>query len=387
MSSRSDPDTAQDAAAFAARLQDDHARRRQGRQILRTAAWKAAHPRGRVVLFGPAVFENPYQTLLYSAFGGRVVPASPQRAPLYRRLGLADVYHLHWDEFHLAPEPGPGSDGARPDYCAPLAAFRARGGRLVWTVHNAEAHSGMTPERAALFEAGRAFLGREADLIHVHSAQARELICERYGADPARVALLPHPAYTGWYSAPAPGANVPAARFLAFGAFRENKGLDLILEGARRAAQQTDLGGLHIAGRGAERATEIAPGISAEGVALQLSPGFVPDTAIAGLFSAAEFCVFGFSSILTSGSLMLALTFGTVPIVPDLPAMRAVLPAPFRPLFFAPGDAADLARVMAAAAAMPGEQRAALRAEALGLAQTLHPRTVSARLEAAIAAL
>ncbi|MCV3273809.1 glycosyltransferase family 4 protein [Roseobacter sinensis] len=368
------------AAGHIGPLHQAHARRQQGQKLLRAAGWKALHPRRRSVLYGPAIFDNPYQTLLYSAFASRVSAAAPARLKLYQTLGLAQVYHLHWDEFHLTPGPG----GQAPSYCARLEAFQARGGTLVWTVHNADAHTEMAPQTQALFDAGRAFLCARADVIHVHSQQAQDLIQTRYGADPARIVVIPHPSYLGWYAPPADPAQLAATgRFLAFGFFRENKGLDLILEGLRRAAETATLEGVHIAGRGAERVQDaVLPGVP-----MQVSSGFIPDARVAEIFGEADFCIFGFSSILTSGSVMLALTFGTVPILPDLPALRDVLPASLRRFCYRAGDAEDLARTIAEAAQMPAEAVREMRQAALDAARRHDPETISARLERAIEAV
>ena len=365
-----------DQSAFHAKLLADHAQRQTGLRLPKSLAARVLQPGRRQVLYGPAVFENPYQTLLYSGFKARVSVASTLRAPLYRHLRLADVYHLHWDEFHA----GDGSAG-KPAWMAPVAAFQAAGGRLVWTVHNAQAHDDMTTEKQAAFEAGRRFLCRSADLIHVHSRAASTLIQARYGADPERIMILPHPSYAGWYCS---GSYVPAqtgpARYVAFGMFRANKGLDLILEGFRGLDRGVDIAGLHIAGRGAEAAgVDPVPGRLVE-----VSPGFVPDDAVAPMFRRADFAVFGFSRILTSGSLMLALTFGSVPIAPDLPPVREALPDALHGFLFAPASPADLTRVLEKASCMSAAERGALRAIALDAAQACHPARISSTLEAAL---
>ena len=54
-------------------------------------------------------------------------------------------------------------------------------------------------------------------------------------------------------------------------------------------------------------------------------------TEIPRLFADAEFCLFGFDSALTSGSLMLALTLGKPVIVPEFASLMEVFegrPAP-----------------------------------------------------------
>jgi beta-1,4-mannosyltransferase len=361
-------------------LHTAHTNRQAGRRFLRNAIWKMRHPRSKLVLYGPAVFENPYQTLIYSEFCARVSVSSVQRSLTYRRFGIADVYHFHWDEFHLHAAP----NGTDPSYRAPLEAFRALGGKLVWTVHNAEPHDGMSAEKQALFHAGRQFLCNTADLIHVHSDPAQALLCARYNADPARILVLPHPSYEGWY---APASTLPApnlnTRFLAFGSFRANKGLALILAGFEGLPDNVEFDGLHIAGRGADAAGETP----LPGRRVKITSGFIPNDNISGLFGEADFAVFGFSQILTSGSLLLALTYGAVPIAPDLPLLRDVLPDALHQFLYAPGDAQDLVRVLTKAAQITPENRLDLRTLAQDTAAKVSPARISSALCDAIARL
>ena len=362
-----------------ATLRRRHLTLQKSRRYLRNLAWKAAHPRGRTVLYGPAVFQNPYQALLYSAFRHRVASVGLAGLKLHQASGLADAYHVHWDEFLLRD--------ARPadaQYWERLEAYRARGGKLIWTVHNAAPHAGTTDAERSAFHVGRTYLARNADLIHVHGEAAGEFVRMQYGAEASRIRVVPHPSYLGWY------ARVPAApsepgkrRFLAFGTFRDNKGLPLILEGFGLAAQGVPMGGLHVAGRGALRAREAPPA----SLALRITDGLIADDEVERFFSEADFCVFGFSSVLTSGSLMLALTFGTVPIAPDFAPLREVLPTEFAPFLYTPKDPESLARAIAAAASLDDAALARLRDAALMVAQDRAPEAMSSRLEAAVDAL
>lgn len=355
-------------------LAERHAEQRKGKRLLRQAVWKLGNPHKAGVLYGPAVFENPYQTLLYSAFPTRVSPASVQRAPLYRRLGLAKVFHLHWDEFNLTPDP---DIPTQPDYCTPLRQFQNMGGKLMWTVHNARAHSGMDAQHSALFDAGRQFLCQNADLIHVHNTTARDLLITAYNANRDKIAVIPHPSYLGWYPSAAHAITPQeTAAFVAFGTFRANKGLELIIEGFRRISNPDQVAELHVAGRDAGQGDYTG----LEALELRISDGFIPDADLPTLFGSADFCVFGFKDILTSGSLMLPLGFGCVPIAPDLPTLREALPEALHPFLYAPGEAQALAAIIERVATMPAAQRGALRQVAFDHAQDLTPARISGQL-------
>lgn len=367
-------------------LSQQQANRRKGQRLLRMAAGKLRHPRRRSILFGPAVFENPYQTLLYSAFSSQVLVGNIHKAPRFRKLGLADVYHLHWDEFHMKPSPEAPD---KPHYCTPAEDFLHRGGKLVWTMHNALPHGSLDHEKIALFHSGRQFLSVNANLIHVHNDAARDLLVSQYDTDPNKIAVIPHPSYLGWYPEPGSRAKhvINQTLFLAFGTFRNNKGLELILDGFRGLdpAEQNTM--LHLAGRGANAAIKKADVTSISSDRLKVSDGFIPDKAVPDLFAAATFCVFGFTELLTSGSLLLPLGFGCIPIAPDLPNVRSALPKALHKFLYAPGDAQSLAVKMNTAASLPHAEIESARIAALDHATALHPNRISAQLEAKINAL
>jgi beta-1,4-mannosyltransferase len=88
--------------------------------------------------------ENPYTTLLYTHLLTRGVHADEFS---WRRalLGRYDIWHLHWPESYPNKRAGGRAIRQSVGLLALLWWARARGTRVVWTVHNLAAHEQIHP--------------------------------------------------------------------------------------------------------------------------------------------------------------------------------------------------------------------------------------------------
>ena len=341
------------------------------------------HPRSGNVMFAPLVKENPYQSLLYSAFSPRPKPIALARAGRIRPLLRAPVYHIHWDEFLF-----PAGDTRRATKnMEALRAFVRSGGKVLWTMHNAVPHDLVDPILIKSFRDHRRQLIELSSLVHVHSRAAEAALVSHYDVSKENVVLIPHPSYGDWYGTPAP-LPPQGDRFelLVFGSRRGNRGLELIRSAIASVPDPGRYFQVTIAGSSAQEWQGLKhenPHISN----IDTVPGFIPDENIGGLFAKANFSVFGFSEILTSGSLMLSLTMGVPPIAPDLPSIRELLSGPLSALLYRSGDPRHLAEVIGYAASLDGPTVADLRAHCLQVADAAEPGRVSAMLADAISAL
>lgn len=333
---------------------------------------------------------NPYQRLLYSAPGAplRLVPA-PKSMIGRMAAEPPGLLHLHWDDRIF----GRGEDRAINAASAAavlddLAAWKAKGGRILWTVHNRAAHADRDGETLA---AARRRLAGLADLLHVHGAHAARHAAQAFGADPARIVVVPHPSYLGAYEPAAatlarPPAPGPRA-FLHFGQLRAGKGSDLVVRAALAlAGREGPEWRLRVAGkpfgRGRGLWDEVALLPQAE-VAL----GGAPDEAIPALFGASHLYLAPFRELFTSGSVMLALGFGLPVIAPDTEAARETTPEACHDLLY-PADGAPrrLLRAMARALAMPEAELAARRAACFAFAAERAPERVATAFAVAVLA-
>ncbi|THK41161.1 hypothetical protein E8Q33_10245 [Methylophaga sp. SB9B] len=74
-------------------------KRRKKRPLIRAILSKLLNPSSRLMVYTPANFDNPYQTLLYSAFKKIIIaPTTADKFLRYQKLGMSSLLHIHWDE-------------------------------------------------------------------------------------------------------------------------------------------------------------------------------------------------------------------------------------------------------------------------------------------------
>jgi beta-1,4-mannosyltransferase len=289
------------------------------------------------VLFLPDFSDrNPYQRLLADGLAPLGIQVRMARAPGRDPLPIArpwlrwrpDVLHLHWTHPYLGSTDTPGPL-ASARFLGQLALVKGLGTRLVWTIHNLGGHEGSrSPAEMALHRR----LFRLADGVICHCEAAVDATVEAYdlrASDRRRLHVIPHGNYVGAYPEPLPrerargGLDLPQdARVLLFlGALREYKGV-LELVRAVRALPDPDV---HLVVAGSPRARSAGPDLTgplttaaAGDPRIHLRLDFVPDREVSALLSAADAVVVPFRDVLTSGSVILAMSFGRAVVAPAL---------------------------------------------------------------------
>ena len=209
----------------------------------------AGHDRPMVVATWPLDTQNPFQALLTSRFEeAGLVPVGmdrladlddPVALPALVALRSDDVsvvLHLHWLARVLrgATSEADGRQRVKA-FLGALDAFRAAGGRIVWTAHNVLPHD--TPFPDVDVELRRGVVAR-ADVVHVLSEGTVAAAAPLYEIPAGKVLHLPHPAYLGVY--PDDVSDADARRTYGLGAddivfglvghLRPYKGLDELLD-------------------------------------------------------------------------------------------------------------------------------------------------------------
>lgn len=322
--------------------------RQKPHAFLRALLAKLIKPYRKVVMYAPKDFFNPYQTLIYSEFTSYVTPISVDRIMRYKKIGISDVLHLHWDE-HLFR----GDEVYVERVKSIIKKFKQEGGKVIWTVHNQMPHE-ITEIEKQKFLNDRKFIIIHSDLIHVHSDYAVNYLQEDFQVPPQKIFKISHPSYLGWYDRPEKiiKSDTKSKIFLLFGNVRGYKGIDLIFDAFSRINFPDKVHSLHIAGRGAETISHNNLGK----INIRRTDGYIDDDAVPNIFAEADYAIFGFSSILTSGSLMLALTFGKPPICPAHKSIVESLPAELHDFLYLPNDPTDFARVIDYAASLSSNE-------------------------------
>jgi beta-1,4-mannosyltransferase len=320
-----------------------------------------------VASFPPVLPQNPYQRLLYehlAPLGVEVVEGAELKLGWLRRNRRnVQILHFHWPQsyYQWLWDPAwarrPLSWVRLVVFAARLAAARALGYRLVWTVHQVYPHETVSRRLDRL--GGRA-LAAACHGLTAHDRATAELVQRELGYDADRVAVLPHGSYVGVYP---PGRDRAAVRaelglpedafvFLSFGHIRGYKDIDLLVASFR--ALDNPSAALLIAGPALDDASASAVRAAAEADS-RIVPllEFVPDDAVAELFRASDAAVLARGDGGTSGALVLALSLGLPAIAADAPTYSELIGGGLAGWLFAAGSPESLRDALAEAAADP----------------------------------
>jgi glycosyltransferase involved in cell wall biosynthesis len=253
-----------------------------------------------------------------------------------------DVVHFHWLHPYMIRSSALGTLARGLRLLLEVLVLRVWGVRIVWTLHNLQNHD----RRFVRLERWltRAFV-RLTDRVIAHCPCAERLGRTAF-ADRrrGRWAAIPHGSYIGRYPDSVTraeareqlGLAADELVFLFFGRIEPYKGV-LELVAAFRAAELPKVR-LVIAGRPADaEADRVLVGAVSACPAISYRPGFVPDTEVQVLMRAADVVALPFRDILTSSSVVLAMSFGRAVLAPALGCVPETVAAGHQ-LLYRPGD-------------------------------------------------
>lgn len=286
---------------------------------------------------------NPYQSELARGLAAQGVTVRTGRGyaqplPFLQaalRRPRIHVFHLHWTQPYIYwPRSGRMSALLAWRLLFQLRILRRLGVRIVWTVHNLGAHE-RSDDEAELRVSRR--IAALADALIVHCESARERVVEVLAIPErrrSRVVVVPHGHYLDAY--PEDVSRDEARRglglgrdervLLLFGALRSYKGATELIGAFRRGVADTRA---RLLLAGAPFTDELRAEIQAEAASdprVISRLGFVPDEEVPRLMRAADAAVVPFRDVLTSGSVVLAMSFGLAVIAPRLGCLPETLP-------------------------------------------------------------
>jgi beta-1,4-mannosyltransferase len=305
---------------------------------------------------------NPYLRLLYEQLAThdivRLPGASFEVGWLRRHPGASTILHFHFPEFSYRP---PGRTASPVDdwrsvglFGLRLAAARALGYRVIWTVHQVVPHAA----RGASDRLAAALLASASHRLIVHDEPTARA-CRSLPVHAKKIALVPHGSYAGIYPPGRSRANRRAALsltgarfvFLYFGLIRAYKDLSLLLAAFAQTTDELPDVALVIAGfpTDAAIAAEVERAAGADR-RIKALIGFVPDNHVAELFGAADATVYPRGDGGTAGSLLLSLSLGRPVIAARMPGYEALVGDEEAGWLFTPGDTRSLASTLVRAA-------------------------------------
>lgn len=290
------------------------------------------------VLFIPDYSDgNPYQSNLAAALSTDVTYGHGEsRFPVCRAVlsGEVTVVHFHWLNLFFKGE-------TRREFVVSfgllllrLFVIRLSGVPVVWTVHNVRMHEPQYPRLERRFK--RLFItSKTCDRLIVHCEAVADVVIDELSLPSetrARIDVVPHGHYLDNYEneLDRPEArdslDVPQSStvFLFFGLIRRYKGVDTLIEAFQNAS--VPHGQLLIAGNPASERLESELIAQSDGDdRIRCAFEFVPDDEIQRYMNAADAVVLPFRDITTSGSAVLAMSFGNALVVPPLGCLPELL--------------------------------------------------------------
>lgn len=211
-----------------------------------------------------------------------------------------------------------------------LSLVKKLGIRLVYTVHNVLPHD--TREKfVPVFR--RVY--KEMDALICHTDESKGRLIREFSADPERIWVIPHgplfhDAKRDTVKASKAALSLPENETLVLwqGIIRPYKGLDFLLEGWRKIDAKSLNVRLVIAGTGEPKLLQaIKDQVAKLGLreSVRLDFRFIPDDELPKYYQASDILVYPYSTVTTSGALMMALAYQKAILATNLPAFQEVL--------------------------------------------------------------
>lgn len=286
---------------------------------------------------------NEYQNLLTGAVAEDGVETVAGEMfllfPLLRNyLGNdVDLIHFIWTHPFFIVGGYTGSDlldavlsyGRAVLFVVDLLAVRVLGARFVWTVHNRHNHE---RHHVRLDHAVSRLLARLVDEFTVECERAKREVVTLFDAPPDRVHVVPEGSYVGSYpdevgkaeARDRLGVDEDAFLFVYFGQIREYKEVPALV----RAFDALDAPDARLLVAGNPYTDAIEARVSdlvAETDGARAVLEFVPNEEVQLYMNAADVVTLPYREIMTSGSVLLAMSFGRAVVAPSLGCIPALV--------------------------------------------------------------
>lgn len=273
---------------------------------------------------------NAYQALLYGAATKRGLDvtgledrgAIPDLMP---KAGQESVFHLHWEDAVFKDASPPDIPVRMAEFLRHLRSLKRRGIKIYWTIHNAVGHDAKWVDTEIAF---RKFLVRLVDRVYIQ----HPLVLSELGwlLSEAPVWLTEHGPYECPTVVPEEKSSARTSLGLSnddlvllhFGKVKDYKDLHRYLPGLGQLMREDPRLKLIIAGQIASRSVLNALKLLPEEQVI-VRDRFVKSEELQTFLEAADYTLLSYRSILTSGSLIHALSAGVPVIAPRLGTLPA----------------------------------------------------------------
>lgn len=239
------------------------------------------------------------------------------------RSGLPDILHLHWHHPFLIADNKYLSIIKSVCFICQLLLLRLMGVKMVWTVHNITGHKRKSESIELFFSK---YLAKICDRLIVHCSSAKQEVIGKYYTSESSIVVIQHGNYIGQYENTIKRSDARNKLcikdedivFLYFGQIRQYKGISELLNAFKMLDSDTiDNIKLLIVGKSYdEKITEQILNSHNDNKKIIPIIQFVHDKDIQLYMNAADIIVLPYKDILTSGTTILAMSFGKPIIAP-----------------------------------------------------------------------
>ncbi|MCM3135338.1 glycosyltransferase [Paenibacillus polysaccharolyticus] len=241
------------------------------------------------------------------------------------RLKKNDIVHFHWPSFYYRGSSVLSTTIKAMLYVLMIAYARLRGVKLFWTVHNIWPHnSGKTRFDYWM----RKILVANCVKLIVMGKPLIPEICSTFGVGEDRIEIIPHGHYKGVYKGKGTDIRsrfgIPKNSYVYgfFGQVSPYKGVDDLLDAFE--GLQSEQAHLLIAGKKVEK-YELDTQVLQSGK-VHTHFHFIEDDEYSDYFAAVDSIILPYKQIATSGSAILALSFGKPVVAPRIGLLEEYLP-------------------------------------------------------------
>jgi beta-1,4-mannosyltransferase len=293
------------------------------------------------------IYQNPYQHLLTAALARENVKvlhldAIPSSKWLQQKRIQVKILHLHWlsglyMQRWLTPL-------RIVSFLMQINYAQRLGYKIVWTAHNILPHKLPLPPVHRFI---RRFIMKRADAVITHCQFGKDELLRRFPRQKP-VFVVPHGNYQGVHPVNITrkqarsllGLSDTQFVYLLIGNISPYKGIESFVQMFQKNAMDQDI--VLIAGRNrAPKLVNQLQVLAAKDNRIRIYPGFIQDGDMQRYLLSADVAVFTFEDILTSGSVILALSYGLPVIAPAIGCLPELI-TPETGYLYDPGNCESL---------------------------------------------
>jgi GT2 family glycosyltransferase/glycosyltransferase involved in cell wall biosynthesis len=278
---------------------------------------------------------NSYQKLLYEFFPLPILCGAGNLSDAIYAInkfpGDIIFFHLHWTGTIFSNVSSVSDVINKLNvFFEQIIKYKLLGGKIIWTIHNVFNHESIYFDQEVLLHK---FLVEQSDLIHIHSPLVLDIINPYFTIPEDKVVV----AYHGNYLTAYPNTlsqkdakeilNIPLSSrvLLFFGQIRKYKGIEELISGFLEVSKEEKNIHLIIVGDSTLMSLNELKTLISNNKRIHLFDGYIKDEDIQIYFNASDVTVLPYKHVLTSGSVLLSLSFNLPVIAPDLGILKSVI--------------------------------------------------------------